>query len=654
MALLLVNVSKAFGIAGIIAVAVNTFAYFRIHRKKFAPIKSTLDESQEVLANFFINKDDEDGGFFFAISTTSTFLDGENCSSGSSTTRERNVMDEGENQSILLGSKPDKPSSNFEVETDNTDATTGKVGKERMIDDWEFLNPEQMIEKEQTRRQPPFVPEQESRDLTSIQSYDGGDQEVRTLLLSGNEKNFETSNESTLHSPRIGHEGEVIPVTNNTASMNETVDRGLVLAKATNATVLSMDIDWSRIMPEEPLPGAYRVINDEALERYRLLIEKANGQGMRVMLTLCSKAIPGWASEYGGWLEEKTIYYFVQYARSVVNRLYDLVEFWITFSDPHMFALMACCRSVQNYPIQRAWRLCQGGYKDMLSRMMAAHREVYDLIHEQSMKTSKKVSVGVSQCTSFVRPYGFFDIAAVEFSEWKAWSNHIENVSSKLDFIGINYYGQQFVSLNGPKVVKYEEYGEDGMAIYPDGLYRILLNFYERYQSLNVPFIITANGIVDSTDNLRKPYILEHLLAIKAAMDKGVPVKGYCFYQLVDCDKSGESYAAKCGLSTPDYANVQKCIYHPSYFLFSEVAKTGIITREQRERVWAELQNIVAEGKNRNISYHVLLKSGAGQKLLNKPFVKKDWRFGHYTSDGLQDPLSKTVKFIFRVPFNAT
>jgi len=71
---------------------------------------------------------------------------------------------------------------------------------------------------------------------------------------------------------------------------------------------------------------------------------------------------------------------------------------------------------------------------------------------------------------------------------------------------------------SGLKLVDNDEYSESCRGVYPDGLFRILIQFNERYKSLNIPFIITENGVSDETDLIRKPYILEHLLAIYAAI----------------------------------------------------------------------------------------------------------------------------------------
>lgn len=74
------------------------------------------------------------------------------------------------------------------------------------------------------------------------------------------------------------------------------------------------------------------------------------------------------------------------------------------------------------------------------------------------------------------------------------------------------------VSGAGLKLVETDEYSESGRGVYPDGLYRVLLQFNERYKHLNLPFIIAENGVSDETDIIRRPYIVEHLLAVYAAI----------------------------------------------------------------------------------------------------------------------------------------
>lgn len=43
---------------------------------------------------------------------------------------------------------------------------------------------------------------------------------------------------------------------------------------------------------------------------------------------------------------------------------------------------------------------------------------------------------------SFMRPYGLFDVAAVSLANSLTLYPYVDSISDKLDFIGINYYGQ--------------------------------------------------------------------------------------------------------------------------------------------------------------------------------------------------------------------
>ena len=86
---------------------------------------------------------------------------------------------------------------------------------------------------------------------------------------------------------------------------------------------------------------------------------------------------------------------------------------------------------------------------------------------------------------------------------------------------------QEVVSGTGLKLVESDEYSESGRGVYPDGLYRMLLQYHERYKHLSLPFIITENGVSDETDLIRRPYLIEHLLAVYAAMMK-VCVQLFC------------------------------------------------------------------------------------------------------------------------------
>ncbi|PHT94129.1 Beta-glucosidase-like SFR2, chloroplastic [Capsicum annuum] len=389
---------------------------------------------------------------------------------------------------------------------------------------------------------------------------------------------------------------------------------------------------------------------------------------------------------------------FISYLKSkrliskwlVVDSVADIVDYWITFNEPHVFCMLTYCAG--------AW---PGGNPDMLevatsalptgvfnqtmNWIAIAHSKAYDYIHEKRfpstpyaflfsiqgtmrffispsclknpqclgegyageylpigvfspsgvwqrrtnhrfdnmntaqaycitmavliyfdccglMLLSKPSSavVGVAHHVSFMHPYGLFDVAAVSVANSMTLLPFLDSISDKMDYIGINYYGQQEVICGaGLKLVETDEYSESGRGVYPDGLFRVLLQFDERYKHLDLPFVITENGVSDGTDLIRQPYLLEHLLATYAAMIMGVRVLGYLFWTISDNWEWADGYGPKFGLVAVDRANNLARIPRPSYYLFSKVVESGKIMREDREKVWGELQTAAKDGKRR-------------------------------------------------------
>lgn len=166
-------------------------------------------------------------------------------------------------------------------------------------------------------------------------------------------------------------------------------DIELKLAKETGISVYRLGIDWSRIMPKEP-NGSRRDhddINLSALDRYRWIVDRAiHFYGMKVMITLFHHSLPPWAGEYGGWKEDKTIDYFLHFTRVVVNRIGDLVDYWITFNEPHIYCALTYCAG--SWPgghpdvLESATSaLPMGVFHQVMHKISLAHLNAYDCIH---------------------------------------------------------------------------------------------------------------------------------------------------------------------------------------------------------------------------------------------------------------------------------
>ncbi|CAO2821682.1 unnamed protein product [Amaranthus hypochondriacus] len=616
---LLVSATKVAAVLVSLTIAANTISFSRFRKKNLHTIDSPIDESADNLAVFNVNPSDEEVQFFFGLATAPAHVE------------------------------------------------------DRLDDAWlQFAKEKPCEESTSTEQQP-------TDGLLASAAGDGGAQPALSseakerpkkkknlkvameAMIRGFEKFIEEQDEHQSSTSELTHNVAAwhnVPQPHERLRFWSDPDTELKLAKNTGVTVFRMGVDWTRIMPKEPTGELNKAVNFAAIERYKWIIHRVRSYGMKVMLTLFHHSLPPWAGEYGGWKMEKTVDYFMQFTRLVVDSVSDVVDYWVTFNEPHVFCLLTYCAG--------AW---PGGNPDMLEVatsalptgvfnqamhwMAVAHSKAYDYIHEHS--TLSKPLVGVAHHVSFMRPYGLFDVAAVTFANSLTVYPYMDSISEKMDYIGLNYYGQEVLCGAGLKLVETDEYSESGRGVYPDGLFRILLQFHERYKHLNIPFIITENGVSDETDLIRRPYLLEHLLAIYGAMIMGVPVLGYLFWTISDNWEWADGYGPKFGLVAVDRANNLARLPRPSYHLFSKVATTGIVTRKDREQAWNELRR-AAKGKKTRPFYRAvdkrgLMYAGGLDEPIWRPYVDRDWRFGHYEMEGLQDPLSRFFRFICR-PLN--
>ena len=104
-------------------------------------------------------------------------------------------------------------------------------------------------------------------------------------------------------------------------------------------------------------------------------------------------------------------------------------------------------------------------------------------------------------------------------------------IAGRVDFLGLNYYGTNTVSMHGLEWRDGVEYSSSGRENDADHLYFWLRAYWLRY---GIDLLVTENGIDDAEDILRPAYLLEHLAAVAAARADGVPVLGYVFWTVSD------------------------------------------------------------------------------------------------------------------------
>lgn len=460
--------------------------------------------------------------------------------------------------------------------------------------------------------------------------------------------------------------------------------RELELAAKTGVKVFRMGVEWGRLMPDHPdlivnisktpgislrpdinnlaihdyaAPKNYdgthkKVIQDqEALQRYRQIIIMAKELGMKVMLTLFHHSMPLWSSAFGGWLEDVTVQHFMSFARELAVELHDVVDYWVTFNEPHIYVLLSNCAGlwppgpVQPFS-QQAGCLSgalpfvakdSGGYTRAMGNIEKAHKLFYNWAHGPDSPL-KDPRIGVAHNVAFNEAWGTIDMASVAVMEEVFKFAFIDALKGHMDWLGLNYYSKEVISGGGPMVVDEQEYSESGRLVSPDGLYAVLMQFHKRYpqEDPSVKFksiIMTENGISDASDILRPAYIVEHLLAIREARRQGVPLEGYIHWTVSDNWEWADGYCPMFGLVHVD-RSTENLTRTPrkSYEFFTDIVKSRQITHEQRVDSWELVRKAALLNKERPFCRHEDGKTG-----LDEPEPRKirhiDWLFSKLTAE---------------------
>ena len=76
--------------------------------------------------------------------------------------------------------------------------------------------------------------------------------------------------------------------------------------------------------------------------------------------------------------------------------------------------------------------------------------------------------------------------------------------------------------------------------------------------SLDVPIIITENGVADKDDTIRSEYIRKYLYAVSMAIKDGYDVVGFYYWSLMDNFEWAFGYDMKFGLYSVDFKTQER------------------------------------------------------------------------------------------------
>lgn len=380
------------------------------------------------------------------------------------------------------------------------------------------------------------------------------------------------------------------------------------LMKELGLKAYRFSVAWGRVLPS----GVGR-INDRGLDFYERLVDALLANGIEPLATLYHWDLPAALDDRGGWLNPDCANWFADYASLMFRRLDGRVRKWVTLNEP--------------------WVVTDGGYlhgvlapghKNMFEAPIASHNLMR--AHGAAVKSYRAIGAHEIGLVVNIEPkypasQSAEDLAATRradaymnrqyldpallgsypseleevFGEaWPCWpAEDFALIRQPIDFLGINYYTRNVVKHDpscwplaaAPVSQTRSTYTETEWEVFPQGLTDVLEWVKERYG--DIPLYVTENGSAfydppraengRIEDPLRVSYLRAHVAAIAAAIGKGVDVRGYMAWSLLDNLEWALGYSKRFGIVHVDFETQQRTLKDSARLYSKIIASNGAV-----------------------------------------------------------------------------
>lgn len=345
------------------------------------------------------------------------------------------------------------------------------------------------------------------------------------------------------------------------------------LARSLGHNAHRFSIEWSRVEPEE---GHF---SQSALDHYSSVLDALAANDLEPVVTLYHFTSPAWFSRKGGWLKRANTACFCRYIEKMTGVLSGKARYLVTVNEPLVYAYHSYLTGVWP-PQQRSFIKAARVSRNLLS----AHELAYRIIHDRcGVYKNTAPSVSVAHHMQYFMPWrpGIWNQLGVFLRDMMFNRMFLDAAfhAGTLDYIGLNYYTRQLVSveipglrslLSGTRSDNAWDKSSLGWDIYPHGLSEILLSL----RKYALPVLILENGIATVDDRERAGFIKSHLEAAAGAIKAGVDLKGYFYWSLLDNFEWDKGFAPRFGLVEVDYATQERRARESASW-FSRVCRTG-------------------------------------------------------------------------------
>ena len=372
-----------------------------------------------------------------------------------------------------------------------------------------------------------------------------------------------------------------------------------------NVNAYRFSIAWPRLYPTGRAP-----LEPRGLDHYDRLIDALLERGIEPVVTLYHWDLPQALEDEGGWRSRETVERFVEYAATCFGAYGDRVRWWLTINEPWIIGLLGYLHGLH-----------APGYKgDVLGEVTVFHHVL--LAHGRAVQEFRrsgadgKIGFAPNLSPHYPASADPADVEVTRASDGyvNRWfldpvykgtypadmqrryeellgpldfirDGDLQTIHQPTDYLGVNYYSfrvMQAVPGDKPwpwRVVVPETVETTagftagvastaaGTPIVPWALTDLLVRVRDDYGA--PPIMITENGAVYDDgpdadgrvrDDRRVRFVHDHVVAMHDAIERGVPVVGYCHWSFLDNFEWALGYAQRFGLVYVDYETLERTV----------------------------------------------------------------------------------------------
>ena len=384
------------------------------------------------------------------------------------------------------------------------------------------------------------------------------------------------------------------------------LDEDLDLLQRLGVNSYRFSLSWSRLQPDGE--GA---LNVAGLDFYRRIVAGLQERSITPLVTLYHWDLPQALEDRGGWSSREVAQRFADYVDLVAAPLVaDGAQKWITINEPWCVSWLGYGKGdhapghrdvARGLAANHHVLLAHGLGVDVLRSVGAPevgitlNLSVFTPASEDPLDVAAAARARGNLNGLFLDPVFRGEYPPHMVEHYSAYSpgfdvvheGDLEVISRPLDFLGVNYYSASVIC-DPSRVAEVRSLGFNagppssnpfdldlaavavgtpsdqvtlmGWPVQPVGLTDLLVSLRDEYTEL--PILITENGAAyadyvnpagEVHDPERVAYIDQHLVAVRDAIAKGVNVKGYFLWSLLDNFEWALGYSRRFGIVWVDY-----------------------------------------------------------------------------------------------------